>query len=173
MVMTASSAVARVRDGGWKTYSAISPPQLHWRYVTCAAFDCPKLRAGWDVRIDESMKLGEICADYIRHVTNRRGWTETKDPSGVTVFTFPAGTPCFQDARDRRAQQTFSVPSHRKRVVGAPTLYVVGDGPAARVQEQLNTTGRPASILRAHSRGADWIEDLAESWNKMADAVNN
>ena len=119
------------------------------------------------------MPTGRLCADYIRRITRRRGWTETKDPSGVTTFSFPPGTPCFQDHRDRRAQQVFRVPPHRRRVVGAPSLYLVSEGNAEPVTKQIKTAGRPAAILRQHTRGSDWVEHLAESWNKMADAVNN
>jgi len=170
---TTRTANAKVRDGGWQTFSTVAPPKLHWATATCAKVNCPKLERGWDVRIDESMTLGRLCADYIRRVTNRRGWVEAKDPSGVTTFTFQPGTPCFQDHRDGRAQGVFQVPPHKRKVVGAPSLYIVSDGNAGAVSKQLTTTGRPASLIRQHTRGADWVEHLAESWNNMADAVNN
>ena len=170
---TTRTATATVRDNGWQTFSAVAPPKLHWSTATCLKVGCPKLENGWDVRIDESMRAGQLAADYIRRITRRRGWTESKDPSGVTTFAFLPGTPCFQDHRDQRAQAVFQVPPHKQRRVGAPTLYLVSDGNAGPVQQQLTTAGRPASLIRQHKRGADWVEHLAESWNKMAQAVNN
>jgi hypothetical protein len=171
-LVTTKTVRAGVRPGGWQTFSATSPPQLHWRSITCDRRGCEKMERGWTVSIDESMRLGQLCADYIRRVTQRRGWTEAREASGVTVFTFPPGTPCFQDVRDVRAQRLFSVGPHRMRVVGAPTLYVVGRGRPSEVGAQIARTGQAADPVRVHTRGSDFIEHLAESWNTMADALN-
>lgn len=166
-MLTRPTAVPQGRN--MQTFSTIAVPGVHIESVTCERYHCERWEKGWRTTQDESTPLGRVRADYIRRVTRRRGWTETKDEQGRTVFTFPAGTPCFQDGRDLRAQQAFSVGPHRRRV--RPALHVVSKGRSEDVARQIATKGRPAEIIRTH-RPQDWIEHAAESWNRMADAIN-
>lgn len=168
MVMTTRTAVPAGRN--WQTFSTIAQPGVHIESVTCERYGCERFAKGWKVVLDEAQPLGRVRADYIRRVTLRRGWTETKDDQGQTVFTFPAGTPCFQDARDLRAQQAFMVGPHRRQ--GRPALHVVSSGKSSDVAAQIARTGRPAEILRVHRRPSDWAEHAVESWNRMADTIN-
>ena len=170
-MLTARSVRPAARSSGMQTFSTIAVPGHTWEAATCATVGCEKEANGWKVRLDESLPMGRLRAEYIRKVTARRGWTETLDPSGqVTIFTFPPGTPCFQDMRDLRGQRTFEVVPHRRQVRHA--LHVVSTGNATDVQRQITARGKPESLIRAHTRPKDWAEHLAESWNRMADAIN-
>jgi hypothetical protein len=167
-IITRKTAVPAVKR--WQTFSTIGSGPGQRALATCEQAGCLRWRRGWVVRLDEDLRLGRIRADYIRHVTNRRGWTETRSPEGVTVFTFPPGTPCFCDGRDHRARAVFDVTPHTRQV--RPMLHVVSAGPSAAVAAQIARTGRPAEVTRTHTRPQDWAEHAAESWNSMADAIN-
>jgi hypothetical protein len=154
----------------WQTFSTIATQGVHWESITCEQAGCEKRANGFKVLLDESLRLGALRADYIRRVTLRRGWTEHRDDAGVTVFVFPPGTPCFCDGRDQRAQPVMGCGPHRRKT--RPMLHVVAAGKVGQVAGQINRAGRPGEILRVHNRPGDWAEHAAESWNRMADAIN-
>lgn len=171
MISTARAARPVFRDSRLQTFSTIAVPGVTWEHCTCVVFGCAREANGWVVRLDESLPVARLRADYIRNITSRKGWTVEVDESGeVTVFEFPPGTPCFQDARDRRAQAVFEVGPHRRQIRHA--LHVVSAGGAVNVQKQITGRGRPESLLRAHTRPQDWLEHLAGSWNQMAHHIN-
>lgn len=153
-----------------QTFSTIRQPGVHLARVTCEQAGCVALQQGFVIRVDESDPMGARCAQYVRHVTKRRFTERLDEPSGLTIFTFAPGTPCLKDGRDRRAQMVFGVNPHLKEQ--RPALHVVSAGSARTVQAEIARSGRPAEIIRTHTRPQDWSEHLAESWNTMAHQIN-
>ncbi len=169
--MASAPALARAQ-----TFTSISSPAVHWETCTCDTFGCTKFRDGWTARIDPAAPAGPKWLHWIRKVT-KRAYVETVDPSGVVVFTFNPGVPCFADHRDSQAQRALGVRPHRRQV--RPGLFLVTDGPnrieAPRLVNKVLTQGRrpdDSGILRVHANGADWLEDLAANWNRDADLIN-
>ena len=161
---------------GWQTFSTVAVPGHTIVRATCAEVGCERLERGWRVNLDESLRAGAARANYIRHVTNRRGWTEHRTESGVTVFTFPPGTPCFCDGRDARAWSVFACGPHHRQV--RHHLHVVSDGQSQHVVEGLRrwqargNGARPPGVRQVYDRPDQWIDDGARSWNMMARTVN-
>lgn len=141
-----------------KTY-AIEAPPCNFRRATCDEVECSAMANGWVTRVDESTELGQGQAHYIRHDSGRQ-FTETRERADVpdlpeyvgvlgaelTVFTFPAGQPCFRQASHR-------VPLER------PELFVVREG---------DWRGNPRGIpVYRHTRPEFWVEDLHEHTDKL------
>lgn len=177
MITTTRSPVPAARPQAMQTFSTVAVPGWTWEDATCATIGCQREANGFEVRLDETIPEGRMRATYIRRVTARRGWTEHRDePTGVTVFRFPPGTPCFQDRRDRRGQSMFGVGPHRRKV--REHLHLVAAGPADHVAARLTTATlrgqdpRRAVDVLHRRRPNEWAEHLAESWNRMAHALN-
>jgi hypothetical protein len=127
-----------------KTY-AIEAPPCNFRRATCIEVECSAMAGGWVTRVDESTELGQGQAHYIRAESGRL-FTEDRDPAGLTVFTFPAGQPCFRQASHR-------VPLDR------PELWLVKEG---------DWRGNPRGIpVYRHTRPEFWVEDLHEHTDEL------
>jgi hypothetical protein len=158
-----------VDQRGWQTFSTIADGPGITELCTCEQAGCEKWRNGFRVALDESIPLAAHRARYLRVVSQRRH-VETREAEHVAVFTFEPGTPCFADCRDTRGRAVFEVPFHRRQV--RPVLHLVSAGHSGAVADQINTRGRPDRVVREHKRPADWAENIAESWNRMADRMN-
>jgi hypothetical protein len=120
-----------------QSFEILAPTETHQRKATCTEVDCGAQANGWVSKIDESSPLGQRQAHYIRKESGRR-FTETRDPTGLTLFTFPAGQTCFGGhtvALDR------------------PEFYIVRDG---------DWRGNPTGRRREHDRPEHWVEDFAQ-----------
>lgn len=159
----------QVDQRGWQTFSTVADGPGVTELCTCEQAGCEKWRNGWRVALDESIPIAARRADYIRRVSRRRH-VETREAETVAVFTFDPGTPCFSDCRDHRGRAVFTAAFHRRQV--RPVLHLVSAGHSANVAAQINRTGRPDRIIRTHTRPSDWAEHAAESWNRMAEAIN-
>lgn len=130
----------------YKTYAISSPIQTHFRPGTCEEAGCPNLAAGFVVRVDERLELGQRQAYYIRKQSGRR-FTESRDETGLTAFTFPAGQQCF-------TQHQISLQR--------PENFLVRGG---------DWRGNPlATPTLRHSRPEFWVEDFAEHQDRIATA---
>lgn len=125
-----------------RNYDASAPLATHWRIATCAEVDCRALEQGWQTSIFEDdtvpplppnatedkhmrrmMSLRDLSAKqayYIRHLSGRH-FTEHRDETGATVFTFPPGQECFTE--------------HKVRI-DRPELFIVTDRGARRVHRR-------------------------------------
>lgn len=176
MVLVGRGAAPQVKR--WQTFSTFSQPaDVDDVPCTCVEAGCTSERNGWSVALDLSLRMGAYRADYIRRVS-RRTFTEDTLPEEptVVVFRFPPGTPCFRDYRDTRAHNVMGVTPgrmHARRV--RRQLLVVTDGPVGPTTQAILRKGRPdpGTVLRTHTRGVDFAEDLATNWNRMADQLNN
>lgn len=128
-----------------KSYVIASPRDTHTRPATCDEVGCKAQTAGWQTFADESTRLGQRQAHYIRKVSGRR-FTEQRDEFGRTVFTFPAGQQCFAD--------------HRVSI-DRPEIFAVKGG---------DHRGNPRGTLRVHDSPTDWVEDFAEHQDRLKQA---
>jgi hypothetical protein len=127
-------------ESAYTTFRIFSPRSQR-RAVSCAEFGCPEYRFGWRTGVDESTPTGQAQAHYIRNQSGRR-FTEHRNDAGITVFTFASRQTCFR---------THTVP------FGDPMyLRYRGD----------HRTARPLDVYR-HGRAADWVEDFADTQDKI------
>lgn len=130
-----------------KSYVILAPRATHFRPGSCAEVDCPHLQFGWRTVIDESTDLGRRQAYYIRRESARK-FTEDRDATGLTTFTFEAGQRCFR--------------THQVRL-DRPELFVVRGG---------DWRGNPRGIeTRRHTRPEDWVDDFANHQTALADRL--
>lgn len=114
-------------------YSLKAPTATHRRQVNCADGGCQSYTYGWRMRIDEKTDLGRDQAIYIR-VSSGRSFTEERDETGLTVFTFEPGQRDFKPEEDHY---------HSVRLEREPFYLVRGGG----------------SVLQ-HTTGEDWVDDM-------------
>lgn len=76
--------------------------------AACEDVGCENWRYGWDSLIDESTKLGQAQAEYIRGKSGRT-FRETRAPDGLTVFRFERHQRCFEEHRTRPARLSVAV----------------------------------------------------------------
>lgn len=145
----------------FKTYEVRAPISTHFRAALCEEIECAEHMNGWVSAFDESDPDQVAQANYVRnfsgrHFTEHRGMrVPSVDGAGhkivldaagpLTVFQFPAGQMCFR-ADDHR------VPLERE------PLYVVSDG-----------DWRRSRVIRHHANGDDWVDDIGEYMDKVAD----
>lgn len=134
-----------MQPGAYKTYQISAPAQTHWRPATCAEVDCPAYLHGWTTTVDESTKLGQGQAYYVRRQSGR-GFTEQRGQGGLTVFRFEAGQACF-------ASQT-----HQMQV--RPEHYLIRPGDWRGLGE-----ARQVGSARA------WVDDFGEHQERLADRL--
>ena len=80
-------------------YHILSPLSSHFQVSgTCEDADCGNYLNGWKTVVDESTDLGQQQARYIRTKAGRE-FAEHRDDSGLTVFTFHSGQPCFNNGK--------------------------------------------------------------------------
>lgn len=131
----------------YQTYRVAAPLTTHFYVATCEQAACEQMRYGWQSIIDESTNLGEMQAHYIRRESGRK-FTAEKQPDGLTVFTFSAGQPCFQE--------------HRLRIEDKPEIFLREGG---------DWRGDPLGIgVFRHTRPEHWQEDFALHQDKLARA---
>ncbi len=132
--------------GAYKSYEFSMPPGTHTRPVTCGEVDCPTQTAGWVTVVDESTKLGQKQAHYIRRQSGR---IYTEGPRDVlTLFTFPPGEECFKP--------------HTVTLDRDPVFVVRGG----------DWRGNPMRERMTHASADNWVEDFAEHQDRLATRVN-
>jgi hypothetical protein len=137
-------------SGAYKTFQIVAPLKTHFRKATCVEADCPHYLNGFRTRVDERTERGMAQAYYIRKESGRR-FTEDRDATGLTVFTFEAGQRCFgSDA-------------HRVRVE-RPELFLTHPG---------DWRWRPTSGQQPyqHTRPEFWTEEFAENQQNLTDRI--
>jgi hypothetical protein len=135
-----------VPASAYQTYKIWRPEHgTFWRPATCAQVDCAPHLHGWTTTVDERTELGQRQAWYIRSASARR-FSEHRDDTGLTVFTFEAGQSCFQ--ADQHQVATEREP-----------LYLVKPG-----DWRGGAQGRSS---RVHTRAEDWVEDFSEHQDKI------
>lgn len=135
---------AKMPAVAYRTYSIAKPRATHWRPAACREVGCPRAD-GWVTVLDEETQAGRLTAWYIRHQAGRR-YRESRDPRGMTVFTFASGQRCFAE---------------HVLPVGRPALLVVRDG---------DWRGNPTGWVRRHTRREHWVEDFAQHQDTLATA---
>jgi hypothetical protein len=129
-----------------KTYRIAAPLATHWRPATCAEVECPEYLNGWISDIDEATELGQRQATFIR-CDRTRAHAEERLPSGLTRFSFPAGTTPFAGPRhDHRVQN------------GRPERFLERDG---------DWRGNPTGWQRELGVD-DWADSFANHQDKLA-----
>jgi len=130
-----------------KTYVIAAPKATHYRPATCAEAECTAHLHGWRSTADESTELGRQQADYIRSSSGRR-FTEHRDDTGLTVFTFEAGQVCFRGDE------------HTVRI-DRPEIFLVRDG---------DHRGNPRGTSpRIHTTPQAWVDDFGEHQERIAE----
>lgn len=84
----------------YETWRIDVPLDTHWRRATCDEVSCLAWLNGWVTKVDERMEGGQAQAYYIRKECGR-SFVEESGPSGLTLFTFTAGQPCFGRSQHR------------------------------------------------------------------------
>ena len=125
--------------GAYQTYSLTAPRDTTVR-AACEQVGCDAWRCGWETVIDETDLIGQTRAGYIRTQSGRT-FTEMRRADGMTVFRFASGQRCFAEHRTR------------------PEFYAVRGG-----DWRLNL-----GLIRRHTRPADWVEDMGENLQIIAD----
>lgn len=128
----------------YTTYGISAPLATHWRPATCAQVGCLNYENGWRIRVEG------LSAELLHAAkTSGRKFIEQRVAADQTWLVFEAGQPCFQAAQHKLA-------------VGKPELYIVRGG---------DWRGNPRGIpARLHQRPEDWVEDLHEHTDKLANA---
>lgn len=130
----------------YKTYAISSPVSTHFRPGTCEEASCAAHAEGWLTKVDETTDLGRRQAYYIRKQAGRR-YSESREPSGLTVFAFEAGQKCFA--------------AHQVSLQRPENFLVVGG----------DYRGNPLGTKTlVHARPEHWVEDLAENLDGLKSA---
>lgn len=129
----------------YKTYSAVTPLETHFRPATCREVECEQQQNGWRTCVDTSTDLGARQANYIR-LHSGRAFTVIESAPLVT-FVFPAGQECFRTHRVRQDK---------------PEIYVARDG---------DWRGNPTGRRRIHANGADWLDDFATHQDQITTLI--
>ena len=125
----------------YDTYQVLAPYSTHYRVVDCEAAECGAYANGWRTLVDESTTRGQAQAHYIRRQSGR-AFTEARDPSGATVFTFRRGQPCFA--------------THRQRLEREEDFY-------RRRGDWRQYLGR----ARKYERADQWVDDFATNQDNI------
>lgn len=134
----------------YKTYQILAPTSSHFRVATCEEMGCEKFVNGFKVLVDELTDLGKAQAVFIRSDRTRPVPGEFKTTTGITEFTYPAGTKCMAYFQ------------HKTRIE-RDELFYVRDG---------DRRGNPRGTApRLHKNAAEWQEDFAEHQDKIHDAL--
>jgi len=112
----------------------LHPDRSRWVQASCADVGCPEHLHGWATVLDESTPDGARMAAVVRSLRDRQH-VETRDPSGLTRFTFAPGQKCFRASEH----------------VVAPALYRIGAQGAG---------GRPVGVVEVD--GPQWVDRFAE-----------
>lgn len=110
--------------------------------AACEQVGCEYWRSGWRTTVDETTDLGRSQAAWIRGSSGRT-FRESKS-DGLTVFIFDSGQRCFTD------HQTIM---EKFRVRGGDYRKNLG-------------------LIREHTNGVDWAEDLVEHLGRIDEERN-
>lgn len=124
----------------YKTYQIAMPRQTHFRKATCEEVGCSNYKNGWITRVPSDSELEGIVR------SSGRKWVTAIKEGAETVFTFAAGTICFQESQH-------AVPLDR------PALFIVKDG---------DFRGNPTGRHKQHTRPEFWVEDFSEHLDNIA-----
>lgn len=127
------------------SYHINMPTATHWRPATCAEVSCVNHHYGWQTTVDETTTLGQMQAHHIRKESGL-GFTEERQPGGLTAFTFPAGQKCF------------SADDHKTRLDRQENYLVTGG----------DWRGNPSGLRRVHTRPEHWVEDMQENQDRLS-----
>lgn len=142
----------------YQSFQIAAHPSTHLRSARCDEVACRALADGWTVRCDETKHVARRYAWYVRH-RQRRRFVETVDETGLTVFTFHAGQPCFADGRDVDAHHHLGVTPHRVPLERDPD-YVRLDGDY-----------RHATLAHVYDRADQFADDLHHRTTAYRDLV--
>lgn len=111
--------------------------------AACRDVGCPHWQHGWETTVDERVPggLGTVQALYIRSKSGRT-FTERKTAEGLTVFRFEAFQRCFQEHRTR---------------------------PDVLIRRHGDFRGNPSGQVYRHKTGRDWVEDMVENQQRLAE----
>lgn len=143
--MTVFRIQPQMPPGSYRTFQILAPLNTHWRPGTCSEAQCNSYVNGWKTLVDESTKLGQAQASYIRHEAKRL-FTEGKDESGITVFTFEAG------------QQGFGSEHKHQIRTPQPDRFRVRGG---------DWRGNPSGEVREFKQARDWIDEFGEHQERL------
>lgn len=132
----------------YETFAVHTPrgPE-HWRQATCEEVECQAYRHGWQTRVP----IGSDLEATLRGARHRHPFVDARIEGAEWVFTFAAGTPCFQ------------VSTHRVKLrEDLPQLFVVRGG---------DWRGNPTGERRIHKRPEDWAEHLHERTDAVTEAL--
>jgi len=154
-----------VPQSAMMTYGIVRPPD-HYRPASCAEVDCDAHAHGWVSTMlagsdDLAFITGRVCrGDVDGH---RRHYTAEPVEGGFVRLTFPAGQECF-------ATRSHRVPVER------PPIFLVRPGDARsnpvdplgrRYGDPLHSVRLARSRGRIHTRPEDWVEDSAETLDRV------
>jgi hypothetical protein len=120
----------------YKTYELSAPLATHHRPATCKEVNCPRYANGWLMKFDPNTDLGREQLGYIRMHSGRHYVDMTVIGEQLVTLRFAPGQDCFT---------AHTVPLDRE-----PNYRVRGGDFRAN-------TG----LIRAHTNGADWVDDFA------------
>jgi len=137
----------------YKTYRITAPLATHYRTgLSCAAYQCEAYLLGWQSQIDERTELGQRQAHFIRKESRRR-FTEERDGTGLTVFTFEPGQEGFASPNPQESGHQ----NHRKRL----------DRTEHYIERGGDWRGNPTGMKRVHTRPEFWVESFAENQSRL------
>jgi len=144
---------SRLPPGAMKTYRVVAPISTHYRTgLSCAQYECDAYLLGWQSQIDERTELGQRQAFFIRKVAGRR-FTEERDDTGLTVFSFEPGQEGFASADP----QEYGHQNHRKRL----------DRMEHYIERGGDWRGNPTGMKRVHTRPEFWVESFSENQERL------
>lgn len=127
--------------GAYQTYAITRRPDTLVK-AACEQVGCQAWRYGWDTAIDETTELGRRQATYIRARSGRSFRELPRAGQGaVTVFRFEPHQRCFTDHQ--------TIPEKFQVVGGDWRAY--------------------SGLIRRHTSGADWAEDMGDHLGRVAD----
>lgn len=131
----------------YKTYQ-IRRPASHYRQATCEEVSCESYLNGWKTLADEGTPDGQRIAGIVRSLKGTYAFTEERDPTGGTNFTFQPGQRCFKAAEHRVALER-------------PALYYVKRGDWRRSEN-----------VRQHRNADDWVDDFANHQDALKTRID-
>ena len=131
-----------------RTFSAIMPEATHYEPATCEQVGCKRRAEGFAVLHDTTRQADRDRLDWIYANPGGRQWYKTVE-GGITRLDFPPGNDCFEQHR---------------RMLDKPAMLVdrKGSHTARGVVDRL-------PIVRRHTRGSDFMEDLREHTSAAID----
>ena len=92
-------------------FTILRPKMSHWQGAACKEVNCFQQERGWTTTVNETNRLGQLQAHYIRKESGRH-FSERREGGaldGLTVFDFPPGQECFRT--HRRPLEKLAIPT--------------------------------------------------------------